>query len=195
MDYFATLGVPRHAWLDPEMLKERFLQASSTVHPDKVASSMEKLGAEKEFAELNAAYKTLCIPRTRILYLLELAGFPKGEHVQAVPETALRLFPLVAETTQNADELLKQKNSASSPMLKVEFFSRAVSQADVIQGVQSQLRDKVQEIESILRAEAPLEERRISPERASKLQETAATLGFLERWQAQLQERVMALTF
>jgi DnaJ-domain-containing protein 1 len=195
MDYFATLGVPRQSWLDPDMLKEKFLRISSTVHPDKVAAPLEKASAEKEFERLNAAYNTLRAPRPRILHLLEVAGFPKSEHVQTVPETALRLFPLVAETTRNADELLKQKSSAGSPMLKVEFFSKAMAQADVIQRVQAQLREKVQEIESSLRAEAPLEPGLIPPERAARLRETAATLGFLDRWQAQLQERVMALTF
>jgi DnaJ-domain-containing protein 1 len=196
MDSFALLGVPRQIWIDADALKERFLAVSSAIHPDKAESTEAKVRAEEDFAALNTAYNTLRSTRGRILHLLELAGAPRPEHVQNVPESAAALFPLVAEATRAADALLKEKSGASSPMLKVQFLSRALPCAESLQRLQAQLRAKIGDIEDNLKEKSVSEPGvPLSQEAARELQEIAATLGFLERWSSQLQERALALSF
>jgi DnaJ-domain-containing protein 1 len=203
MDCFALLDLPRRAWIEPDLIKERFLQKSAEVHPDKATTAAEKARAEAEFAGVNEAYKTLRTTRSRILHLLELSGAFQpgagaGQQVQSVPEAALNLFPVVAEITREADQLLREKSSVTSPMLKAAFFSKALDCAERVQRIQSSLRSKAEEIEKEVRAlDSALETSNepLPTGVAAALTGSAAALGFLERWQAQLQERAMALSF
>jgi DnaJ-domain-containing protein 1 len=203
MDCFALLDLPRRAWIEPDRIKERFLQKSAEVHPDKATTAADKAWAEAEFARVNEAYKTLRTTRSRILHLLELSGAFQpgagaGQHVQPVPGAALNLFPAVAEITRESDQLLREKSSATSPMLKAAFFSRALDCADRVQKVQAVLQTTAREIENKVRElDSPVETNNepFPPGIAAALTECAAALGFLERWQAQLQERAMALSF
>jgi DnaJ-domain-containing protein 1 len=198
MDCFAVLDLPRQAWIEPEVIKNRFLQRSAEVHPDKALSPAEKARAEAEFARVNEAYNMLRATRSRILHLLELSGAsPPGarQHAQEVPEAALNLFPVVAEITREVDQLLREKSAAASPMLKAAFFSKALDCADRVQKIQAVLRGKAEQIENGVRA---LDSARNTPfpaGSAAVLSEAASALGFLDRWQAQLQERFMALSF
>lgn len=185
IDHFARLGVPRAPWLNPETLKERFLELSAHAHPDKAADQKQK--AEDDFRGLNESYQILRTNRSRILHLLELQGTAKPEHVQTLPPIALDLFSSIADVTRQADALLKEKATANSPMLKVQFFEKALPCVDSIQALQSDVQKRVQAVEAELQ---PLNAGQIE-----KLQQIAAALGFLEKWQAQLQERATMLTF
>ncbi len=186
-DHFASLGVACAPWLDPEKLKERFLALSAELHPDK--ASFDKKKAEAEFQQLNQSYQTLLNTRSRLLHLLELHGIPKPDHVQAIPPVALDLFSAIAEVTRQSDLLLKEKaaSSSDSPMLKVQFFERALAGVESLQNLQNDVQARILKIETELR---------VLPVTAIEaLQHSAAALGFLERWRAQLQERAAALTF
>src|SRR5262245_19249321 len=78
-DYFALLSQPRRPWLDPEQLKNRFIELSGQLHPDRVhaSSSEEKRLAQQNYTEINAAYQCLLHPRDRLAHLLELEGGKK----------------------------------------------------------------------------------------------------------------------
>jgi len=184
-DHFARLGVPRAPWLDPEALKERFLALSADAHPDKASGQKQK--AEEDFRGLNESYQVLRNSRSRILHLLELQGVAKPEHVQAIPPIALDLFSSIAEVTRKSDVLLKEKATANSPMLKVQFFERALPCVDSVQALQSEVQKRLQGVEADLQA--------LTADQIQKLQQVAAALGFLEKWQTQLQERAATLTF
>jgi DnaJ-domain-containing protein 1 len=186
MDHFAAFGEIPRPWIDPDSLKKRFLALSAEAHPDKFADPAEKAEAEKRFAELNKSYEVLRHTRTRLLHFLELRGHPRPTHVQSVPPEAMEFFSAVAEQTRKADELLKEKDHAASPMLKVRFFEKALQATSDLQNLQTVLRQRIEAIEATLRArEARLE----------ALANAAAALGFLERWSAQLQQRLAALAF
>jgi DnaJ-domain-containing protein 1 len=184
-DHFAKLGVPRVPWLDAEMLKERFHALSTGAHPDKATNEKQK--AEEEFRGLNESYQVLRHSRSRILHLLELQGVAKPEHVQAIPTIALDLFSSIADVTRHSDALLKEKTSANSPMLKVQFFEKALPCVDSIQALQNDVQKRLQALEAELQT--------LNGDQIEKLQQMAAALGFLEKWQAQLQERATILTF
>lgn len=59
MDYYTTLGVPKHA--SPDDIKQAYRKLSSIHHPDKG-------GDKAKFQEINTAYQTLSDPQKRAEY-------------------------------------------------------------------------------------------------------------------------------
>src|SRR5438445_2111306 len=98
-DYFALLDEPRRPWLDPEVLKARFLALTAEVHPDRVhgATETEKRTANQRYADLNAAYNCLREPKERLLHLLELERGKKPEEVQKIPAGMMDLFAEIGQ--------------------------------------------------------------------------------------------------
>ena len=213
--HFARFGFTPSPWIDPELLKQRFLELSAAHHPDKAT---EKARAEQDFQAINQSYNILRNTRARLLHVLELHGRAKQEHVQNVPAEVMPFFMEVASVTQRADALIKQKSTATSPMLKVQLMKQALNETESIQSLQAKLKASIDRIEAQLKrwAEAPTEAgwREAQPRSGSFLNRTdlaelpaldlgtldqfaqsAAALGFLERWSAQLNERIGALTF
>ena len=193
-NHFARLGFEPRPWLDPELLKSRFIELSATMHPDKAAAE-NKSTSERDFQDLNTAFNTLRNTRSRLLHLLAISGAPKAEHIQNVPPSALQYFSPVAEATNRADTLIKRKSAATSPMLKVQLMEEALPQIDAIQSLQHQLQQNITAIEETLKQTTNTWREPPTPALLTQLSESAAALGFFERWQAQLQERVGALTF
>jgi curved DNA-binding protein CbpA len=84
MDYFALLGVPRKFGLDPQQLKERYLELMTLFHPDKQHSQQQQQqqpSSSSHHQSLSAnditnAYQTLRDSHTRASHLLELYGSP-----------------------------------------------------------------------------------------------------------------------
>lgn len=194
VNHFARIGLAPSPWLDAEKLKERFLELSATAHPDKAAAAA-KAGAEQQFRELNEAFNVLRNSRARLLHLLEICGVAKQEHVQSVPAAALEFFAEIAAVTKEADVLIKEKAAASSPMLKVQLMEKGLERIETMQGLQEKLRRKISEIEERLKRAGQEWRQPPKPEALLMLAESAAALGFFEKWNAQLQERIGTLTF
>lgn len=193
-NHFARFGFEQRPWLDPESIKQRFLELSAETHPDKAAAT-DKAGAEKNFQELNESFQVLRSTRSCLLHLLEISGVPKLEHVQNVPPDALDFFAEVAGVTKEADKIIKEKADASSPMLKVQIMERALEHASVIQTLQEKLRGRTRIIEDRLKTLSTNWGKPPAGSAIDSLKECAAALGFLDRWTGQLQERLGALTF
>ena len=193
-NHFARFGLEPRPWVDPESLKQRFLELSGETHPDKAAPE-EKANFEKNFQQLNEAYQILRVTRSRLLHLLELSGLPKQEHVQNVPADALEFFAQVAAVTRDADNLIKEKSATTSPMLMVQLMERALNQVTIIQSLQEGLRARTTEIEDRLKTLSASWSQPPTDVALKLLKEAAAALGFLDRWTAQLQERIGSLTF
>ena len=193
-NHFVRFGLSPSPWIDSEQLQELFIQCSALEHPDKAAPT-KKAEAERQFQQLIEAYNVLRSTRSCLLHFLELAGLPKQRHAQAVPPIALKFFTRVAAVTKESDALIKAKANAVSPMLKVQFMEQGLERLDLMQNLQSELRANVISIEERLQAIAATISHPVQPLVVDELCEMAATLGFLERWQIQLQERIAALTF
>jgi curved DNA-binding protein CbpA len=191
-NHFARFGLTPSPWIDPELLKQRFLELSAAHHPDKAT---DKVAAEQEFQAVNQAYNILRNSRARLLHLLELHGRAKQEHVQNVPAEVMPFFMEVAAVTQRADALIKQKSAATSPMLKVQLMDQALNKTETIQNLQAKLRASINQIEGQLKLAANNFPATASASALDQLSHFAAALGFLERWSTQLQERIGALTF
>src|SRR5215831_5306550 len=123
-DYFTLLNEPRRPWLEPDALKLKFLALAAEAHPDKqrTGSEVEKLAANRHYAELNAGYRCLAEPKSRLLHLLELEQGAKLRDIQQIPDALADLFVEVAVTCRNADNFLNDKSKATSPLLQVQQF-------------------------------------------------------------------------
>lgn len=201
VDYFALLDEPRRPWLDPAALKTRFYELSATLHPDRAhgATTPEKEQAHRRFTELNAAYQCLQDPRQRLRHLLELETEVAATQIQEVPaalmDTALEIGRLCRET----DAFLKQKAASTSPLLQVEVFLQAQQRIEQLKALRRQIGARR---DAWLRQLAALDERWMShkrdgtrqpPEIISELADLFRLLGYAQRWDAQVQERIVQL--
>lgn len=195
-DYFALLQEPRRPWLDAEILKTRFLTRSAAVHPDRVheASEADKQVANHAYTELNAAYQCLREPRTRIRHLLELELGAKPSDLTDIPNDLMELFSTVGKVFREVDTLLAEKSGTNSPLLLVQLFERSQDLVEKLGGVRELIlprRDGLfRELKALDDAWAG-----VSPKPTQRLLEIWRVLSFYERWLAQIQERVVQLSF
>jgi DnaJ-domain-containing protein 1 len=197
-DNFALLNEPRRPWLDADLLKQKFLALSANIHPDKIhsANELEKSAAAKQFAELNAAYNCLLEPKSRFLHLLELELGAKPKDIQQIPAALADLFAEVATVCKSADNFLAEKNKVTSPLLQVRLFERAqewIEQLNSLQRKLNELREKlIGELKSVDAKwiENNLETR---SDLLKKLEELYRLFSYFNRWNNQIQERVVQL--
>ena len=198
-DHFALLDEPRRPWLEADLLKQKFLAHSANLHPDKIHSASEavKKAAAKKFAELNAAYNCLLEPKSRLLHLLELELGAKPKDIQQIPVALADLFAEVATTCRAADDFFTEKSKVTSPLVQVQIFERGQEWVEKLTALQQkltalrgQLMDRLKSLdEKWGSADAGLR-REILPQ----LEELYRLFGYFNRWNSQIQERVVQLS-
>ena len=198
-DYFALLNEPRRPWLDADLLKQKFLTLSASLHPDKIhsASEPEKSASAKNFADLNAAFNCLAEPKSRLLHLLELELGAKPKDIQQIPAALADLFAEVANTCRSADLFLAEKSRAASPLLQVQLFERGQDWIEKLNGLQRRLNDLREELDAELKsldAQWILAGAASHKEFLPKLEELYRLFGYFNRWNGQIQERVVQLS-
>jgi DnaJ-domain-containing protein 1 len=193
MDHFAVFQLVPQPWLDLDSLKDHYLRLSVISHPDK-ASPENKATAEADFTSLTESYNILRNTRQRLLHLLELRGIRDRAHVQRVPPAALEFFTPIANITALAEDVLKEKARAHSPMLQVSCFGRALEITDSLQTLQEQLAQRIRAIELKVQ-DCSKQWVEGASEPITEIQDAATALGFLERWSAQIQRLLAALAF
>ncbi|MFZ1073542.1 MAG: hypothetical protein WAO21_08925 [Verrucomicrobiia bacterium] len=197
-DYFALLNEPRRPWLDSDSLRQKFLALAAGAHPDHIhgAGELEKAGATRHYAELNAAYNCLAAPKSRLLHLLELELGAKPKDIQQIPSVLADMFAEVATTCWNADVFLAEKSKAASPLLQVRLFERAQEWIERLNLLQRKLNEWHENLTNELKAldekwsVADTTHRDILP----KLEELYRLFGYFNRWNSQIQERIVQLT-
>jgi curved DNA-binding protein CbpA len=198
-DYFALLQEPRRPWLDADLLKQKFLALASDAHPDKIhsGSESEKSASAKAFAELNAAFNYLAEPKLRLLHLLELELGAKPKDIQQIPPALGDLFAEVATSCRNADGFLAEKSKVTSPLLQVQLFERGQDWVGKLNDVQRKLNalsGKLTEELKSLDAQWISGDATLRREILPKLEELYRLFGYFNRWNNQLQERVVQLS-
>jgi DnaJ-domain-containing protein 1 len=197
-DYFALLDEPRRPWLDPQALKTKFLKLAAETHPDKKhgAGEMEKAAANRSYAELNAAFICLAEPKLRLLHLLELELGTKPSDVQQIPSALGDLFAEVAMTCRNADAFLARKNKTASPLLQVRLFEQAQAWDEQLRtlqtrlaGLQGKLIEELKSLDASWTSQAG--ERTVW---LNRLEELYRLFGYFNRWNGQIQERIVQLS-
>jgi curved DNA-binding protein CbpA len=198
-DYFALLNEPRRPWLDPDSLKQKFLLLSAEVHPDRVhqASQEERQTAQERYTTLNSAYTCLREPKERLRHLLELETGSKAADVQNVPAGLMEQFMDVSAACREADSLVAEKKGLTSPLLKAQLFGRGQDNVEKLMSLQQRFHGSVEALLGELKG-IDLRWSDSSAERAQllpRLREIAELLSYFSRWNAQLQERIVQLSF
>jgi hypothetical protein len=198
MDYFALLNEPRRPWLEPEALKTKFLARAAEAHPDKqqAESDAEKLVANRYYAELNAAYHCLVEPKSRLLHLLELEQGAKPRDIQQIPDALANVFAEVAATCRNTDDFLSEKNKAISPLLQVQLFERSQEWVERLRVLQTRLAGwHVKLVEELKRLDAAwISQSGDRTALLNRLEELYRLFGYFNRWNSQIQERIVQLS-
>jgi DnaJ-domain-containing protein 1 len=199
-DYFALLDETRRPWIDPALLKAKFLTLSAELHPDRVhnASEHERTAAAQHYAELNSAFNCLRQPKDRLRHLLELELGHKPKDLQEIPADLADLFIEIAQLCQQATRFLAEKTKVSSPMLRVQLFERGQEWAERLGAVQRRVGERLAKLVRELQlldakwngtagnasARAPL---------LRKLEEIHRLFSFYARWSSQIQEAIVQL--
>jgi DnaJ-domain-containing protein 1 len=199
-DNFALLNEPRRPWLDFDALKQKFLALASDAHPDRIhnASESEKTEVTKRYARLNAAYNCLAEPKRRLLHLLELELGVKPKDIQMIPSALADLFAEVATTCRDADVFLAEKSNVTSPLLHVQLFERGqdwVEKLNVLQKKLNELREKLTDELKSLDAQWISVDANSRKVILPKLEELYRLFGYFNRWNGQIQERIIQLSF
>ena len=203
-DYFALLNQPRRPWLDADALKQTFLALSAEVHPDRVHSERNeaKRAASERFAQVNAAYNCLRVPKDRVLHLIELEAGRKPEDIQAIPPDMMNVLLEVGRLCREVDAFLGERARVTSPLLKVPLFERAqewieklASEREKIEAMNSELLGDLK----LLTAAWEVAPAIGSPERMAslplqRLEEIYRSLSYTSRWLSQVHERVVQLS-
>ena|SRR2546429_401743 len=202
-DYFALLNEPRRPWLEPDKFKQKFLALSAEVHPDRThnASPAEKDAAQQRYTELNAAYRCLGDPKERLRHLLKLELGANPKDVERIPQALMNLFLEVSQLCRQADALLGERAAVTSPLLKVQLFERGQEWTDKLMALQKDLNARRETLMSELQAIDAAWDSNIesgSPNRdlfLQRLEELYRLFSYFARWNAQIQERIIQLSF
>ena len=197
-DYFALLSEPRRPWLEAEALKQKFLDRGAELHPDRshVAGAEAAATAAKSFAELIAAYTCLAEPKSRLLHLLELERGAKPKDIEQIPGTLADVFAEVATACRGADGFLTEKGRVTSPLLLVEWFGRSQEWVDKLQALQRELTDLHGKLLAELKAVDDRWQPAAAPARPAilaDLEKLYRLFGYFNRWNKQIQERLVRL--
>jgi curved DNA-binding protein CbpA len=198
-DYFTLLNEPRRPWLDSELLKQKFLALSATVHPDRVHNlgEAERAAAQEHYTELNTAYNTLREPKERLHHLLELELGALPKDIQRIPSELMDLSLEVGKACREADAFLAEKAKVTSPLLQVSFFERGQDYMEKLQGIRQRvtalndrLLEELKQIDAVWPSAA-------TPRNAllQRLEQLYRLFSYFARWTAQTQERVVRLSF
>ena len=201
-DFFALLDEPRRPWLDADSLKQKFLARSSEVHPDRVhgANESEKRKANQRYTDLNGAYVCLREPRDRLRHLLELELGRKPEDLQEMPAELASLFMEIAAVCREADGFLANQSNITSPLLRAQSFPEVQHWIERLTGLKATLAGHHETMLSGLRKldAAWCERASDAPARSTllpELERICRRIGFLSRWNGQVQERLVRLMF
>jgi hypothetical protein len=203
MDYFALLNLPRQPWVEEATVKKEFLTQSSATHPDRTHNLAEepKRSAQECYLNLNAAYQCLRDSRQRVRHFLELQRGAGLNEIQSVPDHLVDLFMEVSNVCREADHLIAQIASTQSPLLKAGMLERSQTFMEQMDGLKSHLAQWRNELEREIKI-LNINWNDLSVEDASgrnaildQLDAIQHQMGYAGRWLAQIQERMLKLSF
>ncbi|MCI0352163.1 MAG: hypothetical protein L0Z53_22315, partial [Acidobacteriales bacterium] len=177
-------------WLDEEALKSRFFALANSAHPDRVHALPEadRQAATRRYTELNSAFNCLREPRDRLRHLLELETGRKPAPVGQVPPAMANLFFDIGNVCRQADDFLKRKAATNSPLLLASLFDEGQTISESLTISRQDLAARQQQLLDELRNLNPHWHRHLN-----RLEEIHQALTYLNRWSAQLQERIVRL--
>jgi curved DNA-binding protein CbpA len=178
-DAFATLGLPRAAAMDEEVLRHAYAEKSRAAHPDHG-------GDERLAADTNAAYETLHSPDKRLKHLLELAAPDGARQWRTVPldDGMMNLFSKLGSALEASAKLLERKQKAQSALAKALLANDEMRHREALELIGCEIEQRRKEMERQLPALEP---------GWVQLAAMQAKFAYLSKWRIQVRERLLAL--
>jgi DnaJ-domain-containing protein 1 len=203
-DYFALLQQPPRPWIDPNALKNSFIERSAAFHPDRLHGSdeEEKKMANQRFSELNAAYQCLRQDRERIAHLIELERGARPESVRAVSSVSMDLLFEIAQACRGTEGFIEADSKVASPLLKARRYAERLEWIGRLQALQQKMNVQREALLVELRGMNSIWDNAPppgTPERPAalpleRLEAIYRELSFLARGSAQVGEQLLQLS-
>ena len=186
IDCFSLLQQPRRPWLNAEQLKEKYIQLTISMHPDRQAPQPEN--PAPDFANINNAFRVLVDPKARLQHLLKLEGIAAS--ADTVPDALANVFLETGTLIQEIDLLLSRTtaNTLSKALRQPEILETRKLAADLLDKLQAIYHNALEELQKLDQLWTSTHQ--IAPE----LSALSAKLAYLTRWIAQLEERQFQLS-
>lgn len=180
-DAFAELGLPRQVDLDADAIEDAWRELSRHVHPDAEDGDADRAAA------INRAHQLLAQPGSRLRHWLELHG--RSARAAAMDDQMMSFFSKVGACLQAADDVLKKRAAATTAMGRAVLATAEWESQAALQGVLGQLGEAIAvAIGRFVEIDAAAESGEFAVAESA-----AASLGFFEKWQAQIRDRMLAL--
>lgn len=176
-DAFAALGLPSRLDLPDDEVEAAWQRLSRELHPDNAET-----GDAARAAEVNRARDTLATPSRRLRHWLEWRGVAQPRH-GAVDDDLMSLFTETAAILTEADAVLAKQNAATTALTKALLADSAFA---IQARLQSHLGMLQNEREAVTGRFGDL-----AGDDAAAVK-ALARLGFLEKWEGQCRERILA---
>ena len=189
-DYFAVLRQPRRPWLDPDELKRQYQKLALERHPDRTSSSSEQ---DDGFAEIAQAYRVLRDPRLRIQHLLAIqAAGTVTSGSPGISDDLSELFMEAANLIRQIDLHLEKRtrvaSTLGSSLLEADTARLQRLAADLVDRLQQTYAATMNDLQAIDKSWT------CDPARSFEdIRRLGDRFGFLDRWIAQLREKVFEL--
>jgi DnaJ-domain-containing protein 1 len=201
-DSFAILGFDRNPWLDPQELKDRYVQRAKEAHPDhKIDTENSESESGQEAASINQAFKTLENSATRIAHFLILETGHDVTQDRNVPEELISLFMDLGPLFQQADQLIRKVKNETSQILRARHFIAAspllTKLSNIQSGIVASLQSSEEKAKEVQKAWLNKELRQDPKSRKEILQALTkiyGTISFSQRWLDTINEKSFELT-
>ncbi len=197
-DAFALLGFEPQAWIDPEQLKERYVERARETHPDQQAAPSDDTDTNAEAAAINAAMKILENDVSRLALFLKQVSGEDATQDRNVPEALIELFMQLGPNLQSADRALQDLKQAQSPILQASVFAASQSVYQTLAQLNTQMESAVgEQLDRLRNAHEQWLKKGQSSSTDPLLTEFRTiyqTLSFLQRWRETITEKLFQLT-
>jgi len=157
-----------------------------SIHPDKFTDPAEKESAQEDFTNLNTAHDILRDPKRRLQHLLTLERGKKPAEVHDIlPETA-DLFIEVGQLLKPVDTFLAEREKQSSTLLKAQSYAVALNWLEKVNTLQQTIAHHLQQLDTQAKALN-------SNWNYASIENLFHQYSYLQKWQAQLNDRAVRL--
>ena len=186
-DYFALFQETRRPWLDGDLLKDKLHRLSAQHHPD-----IAKDGSV-DFTELNAAYRTLHDPKTRLRHLLELEFPGTLTRNLQIPADISRLFETMARERHSVGAFLEKQSASKTSLETALMASEKIELLAVLEKLLAVLNQKHEGILTQIKfMDAVWEEDKASSEGA--LLDIYQSVSYVGKWIDQVREDILKMS-
>lgn len=186
-DFFKAIGLPRKADLDPEEIQKSFQRLSKKLHPD---SGSEP--SEERFIELNTARQNLTGISSRLKHLLELND-PSFADDHSFPEDMMDLFSELNQVFTESQKVIEAKEKAASDLGKALLADSVFQVREKLESNGNRIAQRLTLISTQRLGEIDASLEKNAPGAIRDLALTYREAAFLEKWQTQVREKLLAL--